>query len=455
MEKGNMKEIWTVSELNDKIKALLESYYGFMWIEGEVSNLRRPASGHRYFTLKDNKSQIRAVVFQSPAGRATGQGTVAGFDLEDGLYVLCRGRLTVYGPRGDYQLIIDRIEPRGLGALQKAYEQLKTRLMAEGLFDARHKRPLPFLPGKIGIVTSPSGAVIRDILQISGRRFPAVSLVVAPVRVQGLESAEEICRALADLNRLGDVDVIILARGGGTFEDLHPFNTEAVVRAIFDSTVPVVSAVGHETDVTLADFAADLRASTPSAAAELVVPDREDLRAAMKALARRLLRGAEEAVEERRQGVKALVRALRDPRRILEERRMHLDDLLERMTGAAHRHTHQRRLELERSAARLFGAGPAAAVERHRMAIAFHGKNMTTLMKHAMEKSRERLATQQATLSALNPLSVLDRGYSLTTKIPEGWIIREAALIHEGDEIDIRLRQGRIQARVGAVQKGE
>jgi exodeoxyribonuclease VII large subunit len=198
-----MKEIWTVSELNDKIKDLLESHYGFLWIEGEISNLRQPTSGHRYFTLKDSKSQIRAVLFQSLASRGAVPETVAGFDLEDGLYVLCRGRLTVYSPRGDYQIIIDRIEPRGLGALQKAYEQLKARLQAEGLFDARHKRPLPFLPGKVGVITSPTGAVIRDILQITGRRFPSVSLVVAPVRVQGLASAQEICRALADLNRLG------------------------------------------------------------------------------------------------------------------------------------------------------------------------------------------------------------------------------------------------------------
>jgi exodeoxyribonuclease VII large subunit len=269
-----MKEILTVSQLTDNIKDLLEEVFGFVWVEGEVSNLRRPQSGHVYFTLKDVKSQIRAVYFRkygSPKNRT------ADFELEEGLSVLCRARISVYPPRGDYQLIVESVEPRGVGALQKAFEQLKAKLATEGLFDEQYKKEIPFIPKRIGVVTSPTGSVIRDILNITKRRFPAADILIAPVKVQGSDAAAEIIQAISNLCAEGSVDVIIIARGGGSLEDLAPFNDESLARKIFSSTIPIVSAVGHETDFTICDFVADLRAPTPSAAAELVVPQRAEL----------------------------------------------------------------------------------------------------------------------------------------------------------------------------------
>ena len=264
-----MKEILTVSQLNNYIKLLFEETFDFLWVEGEVSNLRRPQSGHVYFTLKDDKSQINAVFFRQFGGYK--QRT--NFELEEGLSVLCRARLNVYLPRGEYQLVIESVEPLGVGALQKAFEQLKAKLLAEGLFDERYKKSIPFLPKKIGVVTSPTGAVIKDILNITKRRFPMADILIAPVRVQGDEAAAEIIQALRNLQSYGGVDVIVIARGGGSLEDIAPFNDEALAREIFRSSIPIVSAVGHETDFTICDFVADLRAPTPSAAAELIVPE--------------------------------------------------------------------------------------------------------------------------------------------------------------------------------------
>lgn len=449
-----MKDIWTVSELNEDIKDLLEGQYGFLWVEGEVSNLRRPASGHVYFTLKDEKSQIRAVIFRPPyAGRIASGNAPAAFDLEDGLQISCRARLTVYSPRGEYQLIIDRVEPRGLGALQKAYEQLKARLQGEGLFDVARKQAIPYLPGRIGIITSPTGAVIRDILHITARRFPAIPLVVAPVRVQGPEAPEEIIQALADLNRLGGIDVIILARGGGSLEDLYPFNTEGVARAIFASAIPVIAAVGHETDVTIADFVADLRAPTPSAAAELAVPLRENLLETLASLFRRLLQSKRRHDERLSHLVGELAKRLRDPRRILEDQRLKLDYHSERMLSALSHHVTGHRHALEQQASRLRHAGPAATVAKNRLSVDFYGKNMTSRIKNVMEISRQRLLAGQGALTALNPLGVLERGYSLTTKVPEGWIVKDAGTLTSGQDVRIRLAMGGFLARITEVQE--
>ena len=280
-----MEEILTVSQLNNNIKFLLEETFDVVLVEGEVSNLRRPQSGHVYFTLKDEKSQIKAVFFRQFGGYERRNS----FELEEGLKVLCRARLNVYLPRGEYQLVVESVEPLGVGALQKAFEQLKAKLFAEGLFDEQYKKPLPFLPEKIGVITSPTGAVIRDILNITKRRFPAADILIAPVRVQGNEAAGEIIQALRNLQSYGNVDVIIIARGGGSLEDMAPFNDEALAREIFRSSIPVVSAVGHETDFTICDFVADLRAPTPSAAAELILPERMELISKINTLKQRMI----------------------------------------------------------------------------------------------------------------------------------------------------------------------
>jgi len=449
-----MKDIWTVSELNEGIKTLLDEHYGLLWVEGEVSNLRRPASGHLYFTLKDDKSQIRAVIFHAPyARKGFAPGIPAGFDLEDGLQITCRARVTVYSPRGEYQLIIDKVEPRGLGALQKAYEQLKARLQAEGLFDAAHKMKIPYLPDRIGIITSSTGAVVRDILHVTARRFASVEIVIAPVRVQGTEAPDDIIRALADMNHMEGIDVIILARGGGSFEDLYPFNTEGVARAIFASKIPVISAVGHETDVTISDFVADLRAPTPSVAAELAVPMREELADQLVSLSRRLLHLQRQGVLRRRDQLTDLGRRLADPRRILEDFRLRLDYAMDRIQSSLSRDM-DRRLHLqEQLATRLRHANPLIGIQKNRLILDHYRKNMTVVIKNVMERQKKTLLFRQAALQSLNPLAVLQRGYSLTMRVPGGRIVRDTDGLSAGDDVRVRLARGSFQARITEVHE--
>jgi len=321
-----MDNVFTVSELTAHIKTLLEGRFGFVWVTGEISNLRRPGSGHVYLTLKDGQSQIRAVMFRQGTRNAV-------FDLDDGMSVVCRGRVSVYQPRGEYQLIIDTVEPKGLGALQLAFEQLKTRLAQEGLFDPSHKQQIPFLPRRIGIVTSPTGAAIRDILHVTARRFPSIPVRIAPVRVQGIEAPQEICDAITLFNAMDDVEVIIVTRGGGSLEDLFCFNDERIARAIYASEIPVISAVGHEIDFTIADFVADLRAPTPSAAAELVVPMRRDLVESLRSLRTRLVSGDRVGRQRRRERMQAHIERLKDPRRRIEDLRLKIDDVSDTLAG--------------------------------------------------------------------------------------------------------------------------
>ena len=301
------RTILTVSELSERIKIVLEDTFIDLWVEGEISNLRTPASGHSYLTLKDEHSQIRAVLFKM-------QRRYLRFDPKDGMLVLARGRISLYEPRGEYQLVIDYMEPKGIGALQIAFEQLKVRLAQEGLFDGSRKRPLPMLPRGLGIVTSPTGAVIRDMLQILRRRFANLHICVYPVRVQGDGAAEEVAQGIEVLNRYPGIDVIIVARGGGSLEDLWAFNEETVARAIYVSKVPVISAVGHEIDYTIADFVADVRAPTPSAAAELVIRNKSELHAELQSMAHRLERGMQHRLEALRARLEAC-----QQRRVLEE----------------------------------------------------------------------------------------------------------------------------------------
>jgi exodeoxyribonuclease VII large subunit len=435
-----MQDVWTVSQLSEHIKTLLEARFEALWVEGEVSNLRRPASGHSYFTLKDDRSQIRAVIFRSA------QKTP--FALEDGLHIACRARLTVYTPRGDYQLIIDRVEPRGLGALQKAFEQLKTKLQAEGLFDEGHKKPLPFLPKRIGVITSPTGAVIRDILQITGRRFPAVSILIAPVRVQGPEAPPEIIKAIDVLQQQRGVDVIIIARGGGSLEDLHPFNTEAVARAVFLSPLPVVSAVGHETDFTITDFVADLRAPTPSAAAEMVVPAREQLGRQIDGSYWRLLQIQRRWAARRRERLAEAARRLKSPDRILSDFRMILDDHLEKLALSMNRTAAIGNGELGHLKTRLALAGPGNRIAKSRMVVAHRQQQLVTGMRNCLKEGWHGMDRQRIALQGLSPLGVLQRGYSITRRLPEGTIVKNIATLAAGDHIDVQVAGGNIRARV-------
>ncbi|HBB18306.1 MAG: exodeoxyribonuclease VII large subunit [Syntrophus sp. RIFOXYC2_FULL_54_9] len=450
MDRGNFKEILSVSALNDRIKALLEEGFAQVWVEGEVSNTRRPASGHVYFTLKDAKSQIRAVIFRTPFGRA-GHRT-PDFELEDGMSIVCRARLAVYPPRGEYQIIIDALEPKGLGALQKAFEQLKARLEAEGLFDQSRKKPLPFLPSRIGVVTSPSGAVIRDILTVTRRRFPSVDILIAPVRVQGTEAPAEIIQALDDLQIVQGVDVIILARGGGSLEDLAPFNTEGVARAIAHSRIPVVSAIGHETDFTIADFTADLRAATPSAAAELTVPLRAELMETLQSLYFRMNRYRRQETQRLRERIANLSERLRDPKRRLNDIRIALDDNIDRMRTTLSHLREVRRQELINSIVRLEHRNPRARIVQWFEKIESLGKKLRAARERQDQQWKNRVRSSIALLDSLSPLSILNRGYSITRRLPDGLILRDPSEVRTGQEVDIRLYAGGLRAKITEIR---
>jgi exodeoxyribonuclease VII large subunit len=423
-------------------------------VEGEVSNLRRPASGHIYFTLKDEKSQMRAVIFRAlPVKRQSSWARSARFDLEEGMSVVCCGRVSVYQPRGEYQLIVDVVEPKGIGALQKAFEQLKARLLAEGLFDPAHKKAIPFLPRRIGVITSPTGAVIRDILNITRRRFPSVDVLIAPVRVQGMEAPPEIIRAVTDMQAVGNVDVIIIARGGGSLEDLAPFNDEAVAREIYRSRIPIISAIGHEIDFTIADFVADLRAPTPSAAAELVVPVRRELMSSIEALQGRLINHERRLIARIGERARLLRGRLKDPKRRIDDLRMLVDDRLERLKkGLEHKRTGGRpkllNLEL-----RLDHANPLLKIRDHRFILENLRKNVIAGWHDMMAGLKAQVETNLAVLDTLSPLAVLGRGYSIVKKLPEGLIVKEAASVAVGSNVDVKVSSGSFQAKVTEVNQ--
>jgi exodeoxyribonuclease VII large subunit len=392
--------ILSISELTQFIKFQLEQSFDYLWVEGEISNFRIPSSGHFYFTLKDEKSQIRAVMFRS-------QNRTLEFAPEDGLSVICRGRLNVYETRGEYQLILDYLEPKGRGALQLAFEQLKQKLAQEGLFDPDHKKPLPQLPRKIGIVTSPTGAAIRDILNVIERRFANVEILICPVKVQGEGAAQEIATALQELNQIPEIDVVILARGGGSIEDLWPFNEEVVARAIYHSEIPVISAVGHEVDFTIADFVASLRAPTPSAAAELVVRNKGDLIRNLDTMYVRLKNSIRKVYEFNQSRFAFLQKRMPDPRKMIPGLRLTIDEYGER--------------------------------------IAFHVSN-------AVKIKKEKIEGMMGRLDALSPLNVLKRGYSITRTVPDLKVVRNAKQLASGDKINVRLFKGELMCRVEEVK---
>jgi exodeoxyribonuclease VII large subunit len=443
------RRVLTVSELNALARGLIEEAFPSVWVEGEISNLRRYPSGHTYFTLKDAGAQIAAVLFR---------GASAGlrFRPEDGLKVLTRGRVSLYEPRGGYQIIVEDLEPAGLGALQLAFEQLKKRLAAEGLFDAARKRPLPLLPRRLGIVTSPSGAAIRDILRVLERRFARLEVVLAPARVQGEQAAPEIVRGIRDLDRLGGIDVLIVARGGGSIEDLWPFNEEAVARAVAASRVPVISAVGHETDVTIADLVADVRAPTPSAAAEMVVRSEEELRERVQALRARLLAAARLDLARRRQDLQGLgaERAFGNARGRLREAMIRVDDLGDRMRAALGRAALEARHRVEVLAQRMTPARLAERLSGRRA----RAESQTHLLRAALETRLARLrAAVEAygeRLHALSPLAVLGRGYAICRLPGDGAILKEASRVGPGDRVEVRLHRGRLDCAVEEVDDG-
>ena len=441
------RHVWTVSELTARIKERLEAEFPAFWVEGEISNFRVSNAGHAYFTLKDETASLKAVLFKGKARRVR-------FEPADGLHVLAFGGLDLYAQRGEYQLVVELLEPKGLGALQLAFEQLKAKLAAEGLFAPARKRPLPRFPRKLGIVTSPGGAAIRDILQIISRRFADLHIVIAPVRVQGEEAAREIVAGIQDLNSLGDLDVIIVARGGGSLEDLWAFNEEVVARAVAGSKAPVISAVGHETDWTIADFVADLRAPTPSGAAELVVEEKEAVGELVADLYDRLKRVVIQRIARHRERVESLARrrVLTDPARPVRDLERRLDELTARLAAgltAARREAHHRALLATNS---LLSKSPLARISSTATLLEQLDGRLHSGIRHSAERMRHRLRTAVGQLDSLSPLAVLRRGYSLT-RLPSGEIVRSGRQVGPGSEIEVLLHEGTLGARVTKVRE--
>ena len=481
------RDVYTVSRLNREVRVLLERGFGNLWLEAEISNFARPSSGHWYFSLKDAGAQVRCAMFRQ-------RNMLSAFTPRDGQKVLVRARIGLYEPRGEYQLLVDHMEDAGLGALQRQFEQLSAKLAAEGLFAAERKRPLPRLPTRIGVITSPTGAAVRDILQVLGRRFPAIPILIYPVSVQGAGAAADIIAAVQLAGRRAECDVLILARGGGSLEDLWSFNDERLARAIVASPIPIISGIGHEIDFTIADFAADVRAPTPSAAAELVVPDVEEWTEACLRFAARLQRAMRRHLEDRagrlrwlsgRAAVVSPVARLaqhtqrldeledclhRAVQRLLRNHRERLGWLAGRssLVNPAVRVTHQLlRLEglqqrLERSwqhdlrarrsllsarQSRLWQASPVARLR----GAAAQQSALTGRLEAAVlaqtRKARERLLPLMRTLHAVSPLATLERGYAIVST-QRGEIVRDPAQARPGMVIEARLAHGRLRAKV-------
>jgi len=441
------RRVLTVSELTLRIKTALEEALPTVWVEGEISNLRVPSSGHAYFTLKDDGAQLRCVLFRNRSRRVR-------FELEDGQHVLAFGGLDVYANRGEYQLIVEVLEPKGAGALQIAFEQLKRKLEAEGLFEPSRKRALPPFPRVIGIVTSPSGAALRDMLHIIGRRFADLRVLLAPVRVQGVEAPGEIVAAIANLCEVDDLDVVIVGRGGGSIEDLWAFNDERVARAIAACRVPVISAVGHETDFTIADFVADLRAPTPSGAAELVVREKLHVVRALAELYDRLKQAMLSQVERARERALFLARrrVLTDPGRALAEWHRRVDDATARLHTAARANLRHAAHRVALSTNTLSSLHPLARISQGVAVLAQLRGRLGAAGAHSVKASRHRFETSVGRLQTLSPLAVLGRGYSLT-RLPSGAVVTRAAGMHPGQAIEILLHEGTLGARVERIEE--
>src|SRR5438270_2368062 len=440
--KAPERRVWVVRDLVAAARTHLEREYSDIWVEGEISNFRAHDSGHLYFTLKDEDSQIRAVMFRS-------QARLLRFRPENGMHVVLRGRVTVFEGRGDLQLSAEYLEPKGAGALQVAFEQLKAKLQAEGLFDSSRKKPIPLLPRCIGIVTSPQAAAVRDILNILRRRHRSASVLIFPAQVQGETAAKEVISGLKYFNRVRNVDVVIVARGGGSAEDLAAFNDEALARAVAASEIPVISAVGHETDFTIIDFVADLRAPTPSAAAELVIRSRQDLEDQAGSLTKRLAQAIRYRLLIARQTLTETTQHGAFARMMdgINQRQQRLDDLTFRIEKSQRRliEQHRRRWERASAAVRHYDAGRVlAGIKRD---LVSHTSTLSATMKAALLRNRSRLEQIEHQLRALSPLAILERGYALVFD-STGKLVKNSSQVAVGEEISATLAQGSFTARI-------
>lgn len=437
--------IQTVSELTGSLRRLLEAEFSFVSVAGEISNLRRPFSGHLYFTLKDATAQIKAVLFKAQQRYLLRQPA-------DGMEVVCHGRISLYEPRGEYQLVIDTLEERGAGSLQLAFARLKEKLAQEGLFAAERKRPLPLLPERISIITSPQGAALQDFLKVAGHRFPSLALEIVPVRVQGSGAAEEIVEAIRLCNRRANSSVLVLCRGGGSMEDLWAFNEEKVVRAMVASEIPVVSAIGHESDFTMADFAADLRAATPTAAAEAIIPDRGLLLAGLGRTRSRLSASMLGKLAEQQRTVSSCRRILGDPSSLLDHFQLATDHALNSLHFTLRTRMQERRLHLEKLHHHLTRCSPEQRLLQQGQLVRELGRRLVQAMNRRLERDRARFARAAGLLDAVSPLAVLGRGYAIVRQGPGNQVVRRSSDVEAGVLVAVILQQGELLCRVTEVR---
>jgi len=444
------RDVYSVSRLNKEVRLLLESGLPVLWLEGELSNFAAPASGHWYFSLKDSAAQVRCAMWRQ-------RNTQVRFRPKDGMAVLVRARVGLYEPRGEYQLLVEHLEEAGEGALKREFEKLKAKLAAEGLFAAERKRPLPAVPRRIGVVSSPTGAAIHDILRVLRARFPAAAVLLYPTAVQGAAAVPEIVRAIESASRRNECDVLIVARGGGSLEDLWCFNDERVARAIAACRVPTVSGVGHEVDVTIADFVADLRAPTPSAAALAAVPDKQTWLEALAQLEQRFAGAIGRALRRQLLAVNTLVQRLQisHPGARLAQHAQRLDDLELRMRLALRATVSSKQQQLETFSTRLWRENP-----RHRLEVlcahaAALRQRLVTAFSGSLIAREQRLALASRTLDAVSPLATLGRGFAVVSRVADGALLLDAAQVPVGEEIEARLAKGRLRAQVVSTIKDE
>lgn len=436
--------IYTVSDLTQRIKELLEEHFDFIWVEAEISNFRSPISGHYYMALKDEASQIRAVMFRP-------QVSYLMFRPEDGMKVIARGRIGVYQPRGEYQIILDYLEPLGVGAMALAFEQLKKKLADQGVFDKAAKRPMPFLPQRVAVITSPTGAAIRDFLKVIHRRFANIAVIVIPVRVQGEGAALEMIEAIKVANSELDVDVIVLTRGGGSMEDLWEYNSEALALAIRASRVPVLSAVGHEIDITISDLAADLSAPTPSAAAELLVAEKESIIKDLNNIREHLWSIITANLNSLNQVLVMLRKGLSDPRKGISDSWMRLDELNGRLIRTMDLVLSEQKARISSEGRSLLLYSPGKMVSTLVQTIALRRQIFEHMIDNYIKRTQTTLNVLEGKIKELGPYSVLKRGYSITRKLPDKTALRSAAGIMAGDSVNVVLAEGEIDCIVEKV----
>jgi len=438
-------DIYSVSGLNREVRGVLTDHFLTVRVEGELSNLARPSSGHLYFTLKDSGAQVRCAMFRM-------QRRTLAFDAKEGDQVLVRAQVSLYEPRGDYQLIVERMEESGDGALHRAFEALKQRLFEEGLFDAEHKQPVPPLPRQIGVITSPSGAAIHDILTVLKRRFPALPVIVYPVPVQGEEAKIRIARTIAIADRRQECDVLILARGGGSLEDLWAFNEKIVARAIHECTTPLVTGIGHEIDVTIADFVADLHAATPSAAAEAVSPDQSEWLTQLNARMARLQHCMRSRLEQERRTVGWLAKRLQlvHPGQHLQQQAQRLDELEQRLRHGIAARLRQHTAHLGTQTARLRSSAPLHRLQALQSGQRLLWQRLQESLNRCLEQRRHQLTEVSRALDTVSPLATLSRGYAIISRCDDRSIVRAHKQVQSGDQVDARLAEGFLICRVEA-----